>query len=345
MKWKRLIWIIPVLFILSFGRPDKYKMYNRWDNIHYVDVENFNPQPDTLFVIATNRIYQPELEQPLADRSDPDDKLEYMVVTFSDDEWRLLRTKSLEEAVEYLPNKDFLVYVEGMGKTFPMDLQRSSGMAVQYDLNVIQFEYPSIHPRKNPVTNFYFAYREARDAAEEYTHFIEELETLKSGRPELFSSVNTSLFHHSMGNRMIKRSLEEDLLSVSDKDLFDNVILNAACVPQRNHKQWIEKIDFADNIFINHNKKDFQLNGAMVITFDKMLGARFEEPLAENATYVDFNALVDSRHSNFLNIEGRDDINPECQKYYRTVLHGNSPNWSDSTQFKPNPLTAGFGLK
>ena len=345
MKWLRLLWIFPFLLTLSFSRPDKYQHYNRWDNIHFVEEFDFVPNPDTLFVICTNRLYQPGLQQPLADKTDPENKLQYLVATYSKAEWRLLRKENLEEAVAYLPRKDFLLYIEGMGKTFPMDLQRSAGMTAQYNLNIIQFEYPSIHPGKNPVSNFYFAYNQARYAAEEYSEFIREFEALKNRHPEKFTGVNISLFHHSMGNRMIKRSMEVDLLNVENKSLFQNVILNAACVPQRNHKEWIEKIDFAERVFVNYNKKDFQLNGAMFITFDKMLGARFKEPLAGNATYVDFQTLVDSRHSNFLNLEGREDINPECRRYYGLVLHGENPNLADSSLFITSKEIIGFGLK
>ncbi|HEX9650682.1 MAG TPA: alpha/beta hydrolase [Cyclobacteriaceae bacterium] len=345
MKWLRLLWIFPFLLILSFGRPDKHQLYNRWDNIHFVKEIDFDPHPDTVFVICTNRLYQPGLQQPLADRADPENKLQYLVATYSNNEWRLLRKQNLEEAVAYLPRKDFLLYIEGMGKTFPMDLQRSAGMTAQYNLNVIQFEYPSIHPRKNPVANFYFAYNQAKHATEEYSEFIREFEVLKNNHPEKFAEVNVSLFHHSMGNRMLKHSLEENLLIVKDKSLFQNVILNAACVPQSKHTEWIEKIDFSERVFINYNKKDFQLNGAMFITFDKMLGARFKEPLAGNATYIDFQTLVAGRHSNFLNIDGRDNINPECRRYYDLVLHGNNPNLADSSLFITSTEIVGFGLK
>jgi len=83
----------------------------------------------------------------------------------------------------------------------------------------------------------------------------------------------------------------------------------------------------------------------MVITFDKMLGARYQKPLAENASYIDFNSLVGNRHSNFLNMEGRDNINPDCHKYYDLVLHGNSPDLLDTTLFAKNQKGGGFRLR
>lgn len=345
MKWKHIFWFLPLILIFSICTPKKYQIYNRWDNIHFVNEQDFNVNPDTLFVMASNRIYHPDQEQIFDDDRNPDGTLHYVVVTFSKGEWRMVMKSSLYDAVKELPKRDFVVYVEGMGKTFPMDLKRASMMTVQYNVNVIQFEYPSIDPGRNVFSNFYFAYDQAFDAAPEYASFLHDLNTIKSEEPEIFAGNHLSLFHHSMGNRMLKHAVQEDLLNFADTSFFDNVILNAACVPQRNHKVWVEKINFTQHIFINFNKRDFQLNGARLITFDRMLGERFDKPLAGNATYIDFHPLVGDRHSNFLNMEGRDDILPECHEYYNLVLHGKSPNLMDSTLFAMKKVSGEYRLK
>lgn len=325
--------------IVGLSIPRKYTIYNNWSNIKLVDTLVADQLSDTLVAFCSNRGFHHGKEQFL-DFSIHHDSLTFFLATFKKGTWWVDKVQNLKAALYYFPDRDYVAYVEGMGKTFPLNLQRSSAMAAQYNVNVIMFDYPSIHPEKSMFGNFRFAYNNAENSWKSYYRFLEDIRLLREGKNEPLFGQEITLFHHSMGNLMIRKLMEQKQDAFNDK-IFDNLVLNAACVPQKNHKEWVEKIGFADRIYINYNRKDYQLNGAMLLTFDKMLGTRPGKPFADNAIYVDFHDLVDKRHSNFLNIEGREAIPRKAHYFYFSLLHGEHPDVEDPLHYLASENASG----
>lgn len=332
---KKILYLSVIFFLgsglLGLSFPRKYTIYNDWSNVSLADSIHSHQYSDTLFVVASNRQHNPATHEFLESELDSLGAVRYFLVTFSEGRWLAQPKRNLHAAVDQLPHRDFIVYVEGMGKTFPLNLQRGAAMNRQYNLNVILFDYPSIHPEISIFGNFKFAYSHAESSWVSFQTFLHDVADMKKEFSDGVKSKAFTLMHHSMGNLMLKEMMMQDEVGIAEPGLFDNLVINAACVPQEGHKEWVEKIEFAERIFINYNKQDKQLNGAMILTFKKMLGARPGNPLAENATYVDFNPLVKSRHSNFLNITGREDIPPQAFQYYYAVLHGKDSKLEERT--------------
>lgn len=333
MKRRIILFALSSLLFVSFNSPKKYKIYNDWSNVTLVDTLYTSQVSDTVFAICSNRKYDPEQTEFLGHVPNSDQSIHYFVATFKNGNWLIDKVANLDVTFKYLPHKDLVIYTEGMGKTLPLNLKRSAAMTTQYDLNVLMFDYPSIHPDKSIFSNFYFAYNQAKEAYRSFNELLAQFIAYHQDNIMYFQGINTTLFFHSMGNQVLKQSVVHNDDVFRHKHLFNNVVLNAACVPRWHHVEWIEGIQFADRIYVHFNKQDKQLNGASIITLDKMLGVNPGKDHAENAIYIDFNELVGKRHSNFLDIAGRENIEEEAQQYYFSVLHGHAPQVEDRHWF------------
>ena len=67
------------------------------------------------------------------------------------------------------------------------------------------------------------------------------------------------LLMHSMGNEVFK-SFMENYDGQLSPGLFDVIILAAPEVDLKGHAQWIEKINFANNVYVMLNREDKGIN-------------------------------------------------------------------------------------
>ncbi|MCB9064935.1 MAG: alpha/beta hydrolase [Chitinophagales bacterium] len=278
---------------------------------------------DTSIVVVSNRaINRGELRFMSEHRNE--DSLYYFFVYAYKGKWHVLSVTDLTNAISHIPNKtkDWVIYTEGMGKIFTSNLDRGMMMASQYDVNVILLDYPSITTTKKMIGNYFFAIKNAKRT---YKYFTPVLTVIAHQKSMGNICGKLSLFCHSMGNHLIRQIARKDSLkSINDKTWVDNLILNAACVPERNHQKWLSKIKFAKNIYINYNADDYVLAGAEVIGFAHQLGRRPQYPVYTPAQYVNFSKLVGQNHSYFLTIRDRKPVNPQAKEYYQIILHGNT---------------------
>lgn len=104
-----------------------------------------------------------------------------------------------------------------------------------------------------------------------------------------------NLFVHSMGNQVLASFLEAYGGEFGGNDaLFDTLILNAPDAELRDHRSWVERIDFAARIYLLVNSgKDRMLQLSGYLQDNARLGRQLvhdddrPEPLASNAAYVD----------------------------------------------------------
>ena len=114
------------------------------------------------------------------------------------------------------------------------------------------------------------------------------------------------------------------------------IFLNAPCVPQRHHKQWLDQIHFAQHIYVHYNPKDHVLAGAHLISLTRQLGEKLHRPLSSRAMYINFNTIAGKNHSNFL-VLLQHPVPPQAAlDYYYVLLHGNAVEISDTTFFRPS---------
>src|SRR5690606_39609418 len=106
------------------------------------------------------------------------------------------------------------------------------------------------------------------------------------------------------------------------------------CVPHKKHKKWLDKIEFAENIFVLYNHKDYTLGGAYFMSKKHQLGRRLNKPISKKAAYINFHVLAEKKHSNFLNLKGYSPQQPSAIQFYQQSLHGEKPDLSDTSLFR-----------
>jgi hypothetical protein len=323
-----------IIFLLACKNTRYINNYNadlQWQQLRYSEQKPVI-QGDTAFIIVSNRPIQNEKLRFALEEIDTT-QLHYFYIAKQDSTWNVQEVNSLEDAISFMPSKNWVIYTEGMGKLFTGNIERAYLMTKMYDVNVILFDYASIHSDYSMFKNFNFSMNNSIQSAHQYTQFLTQVKSLHKANQ--FQQKSLSLFFHSMGNLMLREMIvHENILAINSTPFVDQLILNAACVPRKKHAQWIEKIKFAKHIYININKQDYKLRGAQLLSGNKKLGTRPISPLAQNVDYIDFNFAVGKTHNYFLTIPGRPDpITPVIKSYYNTVLNGKSVDLKSTDLF------------
>jgi len=290
---------------------------------------------DTVMIVASNRVMDTSTFRYLVDRRDKN-SIKYFVVYTRHGKRMVRPVYSLKEAVAMLPdrNRDWVVYTEGMGKFFTSATDRGIKMAAQYGVNVILLDYPSISSKKKRLGNYFFAKRNAAMAHKDFAPVLDSIRLLRTAK--LMGNGHLSLFFHSMGNIALRETIRKGKLEKFNQEQWvDNLILNAACIPQRGHKKLLDRINFSENILVHYNPGDFTLGGAYLVSKRYQLGKQVRKPLSAKATYINFNTLVNEGHSYFLNFSNRNPLPEAATQYYSEILHGKKPNLTDSSRFQP----------
>lgn len=305
---------------LSFYNSDAY-----WSNFCLQNSCAEASVTDTCLVFVSNRHVHPDSLRFVDEYVDTAG-LKYFFLQKHAGKWNVYQTSGLEEAMNLLPEKrDIVVYAEGMGKIFTSNVARAVLMRSQYHVNVLMFDYASINTTYRPSRNFYFAKNNARLSA---PHYFALLKRLQQGRMEneyWAQHVKISTFYHSMGNIILKEMMEhQPYQELNSFPFIDNLVINAACVPRKNHKEWVENIRFANQVYIHYNRMDLQLKGAHMLTFRSQLGEKVVGGRASNATYINFHKQVGHQHSYFLNFPQNEyRMTDEMKEYFARLFTGN----------------------
>jgi hypothetical protein len=289
---------------------------------------------DTAIVVASNRKPAPGQLRFMSEIRDRD-SIRFFIVYSKMGKWHVQQQPRLREAVTSLVRKDddWVVYTEGMGKIFTSDLDRGMRLAGQYEVNVLLLDYPSIRSTYKSYRNYRFAYGNACRA---YTDFVPVLDSFKKLRTEGAAGNGAlSLFFHSMGNNVLRKIAQQDLLyKYNDRVWVDNIILNAPCVPRRKSRQWMEQVRFAKRMYVHYNPEDGVLKWARIAGFRQILGEHAKMPIADSAVFVNFNTLCGRGHSNFLSLYRRMPASPEALAHYGTLFHGDAVNLQDTARYR-----------
>lgn len=244
---------------------------------------------------------------------------------------------------------DWLVSVHGDNKTFKTAIWRGLDIQYKYNINVLVFSWPSKDPDARGLKNYK---NSQMNLVKSYGNFIQLLLFLKkfrNNRPEHRTEQRISLFCHSLGNQYLKMLASDDEHILDFSRLFDNVILNAAAVDQKDHKAWLEKINIQKNLYVTANKQDVNLKGLHIFTKGgKQLGEKITHPLASNAVYIHFNKSVGLRfptgttHTYF--IGGKSDTCAHINLFYKSIFHGKSVDVQNKVMFMKRKDGLGFEI-
>ena len=305
--------------------PNSISQYNDkevWQNIHYNINENIL-QTDTAFLMVSNRIFDAN-KKAFAEENIDTHSVHYLYISKSDTVWNVHEIKTLEEGIKRMPNKNWVLYTEGMGKIFTNNMERAYLMSNTYHVNVILFDYASINSQLSILKNYYFSYHNAVNSAKQYYHFLKNIQQLKEST-SLFANKKVSIFLHSMGNLVFQKMIKNQAMAseLNRIKFIDNIIFNAADVNRKNHNRWIGNIEFAKNIIINYNTSDTKLMMAMLISGNRKMGSKPLRPYARNADYTNLHKEVGNNHSYFLNIPNRTfRMNEKVKIYFEKILNG-----------------------
>lgn len=342
--------LLPITFFFNtlYAQKVDFK-YNEhlWKEITLAQQHAVPEISDTMLVICTVRVFDSLAVRIFSDKVNTDNCINYLLAVRKNDHWTLYRKNSLDEAASFLKsNKDVVFYIEGMGKTFTTNLYRGAGLTVQYDVNTILFDYPSADPAYGLLHNFRFARKNSSAVYKQYAIWLRTIQKSKKDHmPWIHTGNNTTLFHHSMGNRMLEKAITSGSLSDMHDPLVHTLVLNASCVRSKNHNQWISKINFADEVIVTYNKQDRQLKGAGIYTFCHQLGCSPYLPIASNVKYLDLNKIAGKQHNLFLNRPGTVGIPLTLHQFYRDVFHNPSIDWLNKDIFYLTNKFAGYGLQ
>ena len=304
----------------TFCDLDKIKLDTK-----YIPNEN-----DTAIVFVSVRNYFPDKTEFLDYELDTTHTLHYFTIFFNQKKWVCVPKQNLEEALkDVVKNKDIVVYGEGMGKVFPGNVDRATRLTRTYDVTTLMFDWPTYRPNLSGGKNYKKARIQSTRVSKAFCDLFKELEKIK---PEIKSdSSNLTLLLHSLGNRLIKEAVTNNFIEVKNK-LFDNVVLNAACVKMRGHKKWLEKLTIQNEIYITRNNKDRTLNLARLAGFSKRLGMHARWRKAKNAVYLDFSPVLEKEHNYFLmtNVLAK---HPDIKVIYSDIFHGKNINFNDEKKF------------
>lgn len=332
---KRLVTLL--LLALSFTANAQLSFYNSdayWSNFC---LKNSCAEPsvnDTCLVFVSNRhLHKDSLR--FVDEYVDTAGIKYFFLQRREGKWNVYQAPSLQEAMELLPEKrDIVVYAEGMGKIFTSNVERALLMRSQYHVNVVMFDYSSINSTYKASKNFSFARRNARLSAAHYFQLLKTLQQARKSDEYWVQHVKISTFYHSMGNIIMRELMKhQPYQELNETPFIDNLVLNAACVPARGHKEWVENIKFAKKVYIHYSRTDWQLKGAHVLTMATQLGEKVGpvRSRATNATYVNFHEQGEWQHSYFLNFPYNDYRMTDAMKeYFSRLFTGNTASLRDN---------------
>ena len=140
-------------------------------------------------------------------------------------------------------------------------------------------------------------------AGKKHADNIQEADAYFSQLMEKDCAVSLNLLCHSMGNYVYKNTFKNSGNATS-KLVFDNVCLVAADANNKNHAQWVEKIDVRNRVNIVINEKDSALKASRMKPGDEQLarlGHYTKKLNSDNAHYIDVTgaAHVGSEHTYF----------------------------------------------
>jgi hypothetical protein len=296
--------------------------YCNWSNTslnkNYVANEN-----DTCLFVVSTRNYNDTLKEFVDYDYDTTGTLKYFAVYYHGNTWNVVPYSTLAELLNLKSSlKNLVVFTEGLGKTFTSGVDRATKLMRTYAVDEIFFDWPTDRPYMKPGKNIKVTCYVAPKAAIPYAKFLEELQNYKINNPEKFKVV--TLFFHSMGNLLLMYDLQNNRFKNISPDFVTTVILNAACVNQTHHKEWLEKLTFANRIYLTINDRDRNLRGASIIFGDHQLGEKPKKEFCEKATYVNFSDILSKEHNYFLMPDVLKE-KPFLQKFYEDIFENIVP--------------------
>lgn len=252
--------------------------------------------------------------------------------------------------------KNVLLFVHGFNNDFKAVLERMEGFAKTYGVEVIGFSWPANGGGIRGALSYKSDKRDARASigaldrclAKMYGYlneyrkeFIDDKikEICKKypcnaeRRDELITKLanqecpfKITLVLHSMGNYLYKHLLKSSVYR-GHHLLFDNVVLVAADTNNKEHAQWVDKIQCRNRTYITINENDSALGASRIKAGEEQLARLGHYPYklnSQQAVYVDFTNAprVKKSHAYFEGSVVKNKSNTAVKTFFYRAFNG-----------------------
>jgi hypothetical protein len=308
------------LNVSSIQARDINSQYDCWNNFRFV-----NEIPDGAtkqMIIVSCRYFSPDKGYKCLSGVHPCLTDFVFLVCAKGDSAFIIPQKSISQAMNKMYNlKDFLIYVNGHKKTFEQNIGRGLELCQRYSINLIMYDWP---------TDYLFLRKTLLNSKKITKTFSSLLIEFHKTRMENFPNSSASIVFHSMGNNLAKNLVEMGLSDEMESRIFNNLILNAAAVNQKNHSTWVERLNIQERLYITYNKGDMALRTVRHLRLSKQLGTGFNSTMAKNAIYVSFNNVAAMEHNFFLGRNKTEKNNPRFYELYSALFSGSMVDLNDN---------------
>jgi hypothetical protein len=246
-----------------------------------------------------------------------------------------------------IKKQDWVLFLHGDNNSFEHAVLEALDIQNTYNIRVIIFSWPSRSLELSGLKNLENSYQNLLKSSDHFKSVIRTMYCLRNSGRDSPDEKKLSLFVHSLGNYYLENLVNQHFLLESRSLLFDNVIINASAVEQKNHQKWLEQLHFQNNLFVTFNKKDINLFALRIFSKHGMkLGERAKLPFANNAVYFNFSKSVGFRlntkstHTYF--IGEVTEKNKNILHFYSDILHGLRPELADETKFINRRESSGY---
>lgn len=309
-------------------------------------------ESDYKILIATNRTISDLGDSDFIAELDYSNSGSFSFITANGNEenWTYTKETSFESMFKQeFKHNDWLVFIHGDSKTLQTAVDRAKEIQKLHNVNILIYSWPSKDPEVSPFKNFKISYSNVELASPYFKNFLTMIDNLKKSDDSPFQDENISLFLHSLGNYYLERMVNDNLHTGLDENLFDNLIINAAAVEEKGHKEWVEQLNFSRRIYINSNDDDFSLTGLRIISpLGRQLGEGPRSDYAENAFYVNFTEAVGfpgsmgpSHSYYFASITEKSE---NIKQFYTGVFHGYEAQLENNQLFAFMPKQNSFSI-
>ncbi|MEM9271557.1 MAG: hypothetical protein AAGA80_01155 [Cyanobacteria bacterium P01_F01_bin.143] len=224
--------------------------------------------------------------------------------------------------------RDWIFYIPGYDQSSRKALDNARAISQKYEVEIVLFSWPS-NPGGFLLDEYPSAIEAGKISANALRQAFIKLDSYRRNCPldDIEQRrISFNLLNQSLGN-VVAESYARLLVSNEVSEIFDNIIFHQADIDNKDHAEWIDKIDFGKRIYVTININDevltvsggFHANRLNARNVNNRLGNTTKELTAKKPIYVDFTngVFVSTSHNLFLLVD-----NAIVETFFKQLFKG-----------------------